>query len=113
MTLGNNIGNQFADVYGTALLSTTTYKLYTGTYNGSQVVIYINGVAINTVATTIYPQFNNTAKSWTIGGNYQRTSPTNASFFEGNIGLVSFYNRALSSQEVLQNYNATKGRFGL
>jgi hypothetical protein len=23
------------------------------------------------------------------------------------------YNRALSAQEVLQNYNATKGRFGL
>ena len=113
MTLGNNIGNQFADVYGTSLLSTTTYKLYTGTYNGSQVVIYINGVAINTVATTIYPQFNNASKSWTIGGNYQRTSPTNASFFEGNIGSVSFYNRALTAQEVLQNYNSTKGRFGL
>lgn len=29
------------------------------------------------------------------------------------IALVRIYNRALSAQEVLQNYNATKGRFGL
>ena len=29
----------------------------------------------------------------------------------GNVGPVQIYNRALSSQEVLQNYNALKGRF--
>jgi hypothetical protein len=31
----------------------------------------------------------------------------------GNISNVLLYNRILSSTEVLQNYNATKGRFGL
>jgi hypothetical protein len=30
-----------------------------------------------------------------------------------NIPIVQIYNRALSAQEVLQNYNATKARFGL
>jgi hypothetical protein len=34
-------------------------------------------------------------------------------FFKGNIATSQIYNRALSAQEVLQNYNATKGRFGL
>jgi hypothetical protein len=34
-------------------------------------------------------------------------------YFYGNIGNVSIYNRALSSTEITQNYNATKGRFGL
>ena len=33
--------------------------------------------------------------------------------FNGNIGPVHIYNRALSSTEVLHNYNALKGRFGL
>jgi hypothetical protein len=28
------------------------------------------------------------------------------------MGMVHVYNRALSGAEVLQNYNATKGRFG-
>ena len=34
-------------------------------------------------------------------------------FFNGNIGPYHIYNRALSSTEVLHNYNALKGRFGL
>lgn len=33
--------------------------------------------------------------------------------FGGNIPAVLLYNRALTAQEILQNYNATKGRFGL
>jgi len=39
---------------------------------------------------------------------------TNADYLlRGNIYTVQIYNRALSAQEVLQNYNATKARFGL
>ena len=34
-------------------------------------------------------------------------------YFTGNIALVHFYNRALSNNEVAQNYNANKGRFNL
>ena len=34
-------------------------------------------------------------------------------FFNGNIAIVQAYNRALSSTEITQNYNALKGRFGL
>ena len=33
--------------------------------------------------------------------------------WRGKIALVRIYNRALSAAEVLQNYNALKGRFGL
>jgi hypothetical protein len=32
--------------------------------------------------------------------------------FKGNIAIVQMYNRALTSSEVLQNYNATKARYG-
>jgi hypothetical protein len=31
----------------------------------------------------------------------------------GNMAIARVYNRALTSTEILQNYNATKGRFGL
>jgi hypothetical protein len=34
-------------------------------------------------------------------------------FFKGNIAQALIYNRALSATEILQNYNATKTRFGL
>ena len=33
--------------------------------------------------------------------------------FNGKVSNVKIYNRALSSGEVQQNYNALKGRFGL
>lgn len=33
--------------------------------------------------------------------------------YAGRIGAVRIYNRVLSAAEVLQNYNATKGRYGL
>ena len=33
--------------------------------------------------------------------------------FNGNLAIARVYNRALTAAEVLQNYNAQKGRFGL
>jgi hypothetical protein len=33
--------------------------------------------------------------------------------FRGNISSVQMYNRALSASEILQNFNATKNRFGI
>ena len=32
--------------------------------------------------------------------------------FKGKIPIVRVYNRALSTEEIKQNYNATKNRFG-
>ena len=34
-------------------------------------------------------------------------------FFKGNIAISQLYNRALSSNEITQNFDAQKGRFGL
>jgi hypothetical protein len=34
-------------------------------------------------------------------------------YFDGNISGINFYDRKLTDAEVLQNYNATKSRFGL
>lgn len=34
-------------------------------------------------------------------------------YFKGNVGISLLYNRALSSTEITQNFNAVKSRFGL
>jgi hypothetical protein len=49
-------------------------------------------------------------QAFTIGNanNGSNLAPSNT-----RIAQTSIYNRALTSQEVLQNYNATRGRFGL
>lgn len=42
-------------------------------------------------------------------GNPQQGSP----FFLGSVAVSRLYNRALSQEEITQNFNATKDRFGL
>jgi hypothetical protein len=75
--------------------------------NGSSSQLYINGMASGAM-------FNPTLTIKTglnLGIACYSVSLDN--FLLGNIPQVSIYNRALSSSEVLQNYNAAKGRFGL
>ena len=45
--------------------------------------------------------------------NFIGNDGSNNADWNGNIGPINYYNRALSSTEVLHNYNALKGRFGL
>ena len=47
-------------------------------------------------------------KNFSIGGLV-----TSARNFKGNVSNNALYNRALSASEVLQNYNAIKGRYGM
>jgi len=39
------------------------------------------------------------------------TFKNSQAYFSGNLYQIHIYNRALSAQEILQNYNATKGRY--
>jgi len=69
--------------------------------------MYINGDLKKNVDGGILSTNTNNADA-TIG-SFDNTQL----FFNGNIALTQIYNRALSAQEVLQNYEATKTRFGL
>lgn len=40
-------------------------------------------------------------------------SDANVNFWQGGIGPVKLYNRALNRQEMLQNFNAHRGRYGV
>jgi hypothetical protein len=42
-----------------------------------------------------------------------RNPTTDQRFFDGRIGAVQIYNRALTAQEVTQNFNALRGRYGI
>ena len=77
-----------------------TYQ--SGVSNGT--LIYINGVSVLTTTITILNQINNL-----FGG-----AEANASQFAScQASSFKMYNRVLTATEVLQNYNATKRRYGL
>ena len=69
-------------------------------------IIYLNGSAVLT--TTVKYNSNNEEVLLGSGASFISTQCLN-----GNISTGLVYNRALSSTEILQNYNATKTRFGL
>ena len=97
-------GGQGAAIYSQQI-STTQYSNLCGTYDGSNIRLYLNG---NLVATqSLTGTISNTGITRISGYD------NNAEVWDGNIAQVSIYNRALSASEVLQNYNANKGRFGL
>jgi hypothetical protein len=78
-----------------------------GIYDGAKVIMYKDGI-LQSNSTAITGNITNTATNVLIG-TYQSTSD----YFNGNIAQTQIYNRALSAQEVAQNYNALKSRFGL
>ena len=57
------------------------------------------------------PPLSDSGEVYVIGRYYSNIA--NTFYFVGNIAHVLLYNRALTDAEILQNYNATKSRFGL
>ena len=76
------------------------------TYDGNTTCrVYEAGILVTTK--TLGAQLNTVLSS-----NVQIGAITSLShYFNSNISQVSMYNRALTAQEILQNYNATKGRY--
>jgi len=76
------------------------------TYDGNTTCrVYEAGILVTTK--TLGAQLNTVLSS-----NVQIGAITSLShYFDSNISQVSMYNRALTAQEILQNYNATKGRY--
>jgi len=85
--------------------------------SGTSMSMYINGVLDSTVSLT----GDRTGPLVSVGSlwgpcnsdSYGAGTDAYTQCFDGTISNVSIYNRQLSASEVLQNYNATKSRFGL
>lgn len=86
------------------------------TYSGTTLTGYINGTAGSPSTITWSPPWVSTANSWYMHFGATDTTTYNAStagYFAGRYGIIRFYNRALTSTEVAQNYNADKIKYGL
>jgi hypothetical protein len=82
------------------------------TWNGTTNSLYINGSLASTSAWNTAPTGAPVSTTWKLGNNTAFAS-TEGSFMNGSVSSVKMYNRALSAQEVLQNFNSLRGRFGL
>ena len=80
---------------------------FVASYRNGYKAIYINGELLQ-ATTNITGTLVQGSATYYIGSNNGANE-----FFEGNYASCKMYNRGLISQEILQNYNATKSRFGL
>jgi hypothetical protein len=112
--------NNGSDGGATISFTSTTWNhigwVFDGTQSGNsnRMKVYVNGVqqtldfsTYNVPASTSPTNFVNCSI-----GNYA-TAGFNYNYFNGLIGLSRLYSTSLSVSDVLQNFNATKTRFGL
>jgi prepilin-type N-terminal cleavage/methylation domain-containing protein len=96
-----------------SLVNFNQYYIFSATYDGSNVLLYENGVLVSSNTQT--GQIYNTSQNggFGIGRDVRYGIGTSGRMLNGNIAQVSIYNRALTPEEIQQNFNATRGRFGL
>lgn len=110
-------GNQIFSVWGdNAVLSgNRAVSLNTWTHvayvfkNANSFKTFVNGTNTATVAVASTITVPNTTAPLYIGAS----TTTGARWFNGRIGLVRLYNAALTSPDILTNYNSSKATYGL
>lgn len=106
---------------GTASINYNTWYHVVLTYNGTNVISYLNKTpGTSTAVSRQVPWVGGTSPNngYVLSiGAHSPTSFTGGSVnnvnFNGRIGLIRAYNRALTSSEVTQNYDANKALYGL
>ena len=88
--------------------STSEWVNITATYENSNYRLYRNGTLIQTLTSFGALNFNFNSN---VQLGYRHLG--SSGYLAATISQGFVYNRTLSAAEVLQNYNATKGRFGL
>lgn len=101
---------RFTDSWNTISVTgagtTGTWNNLVGVNSGTNAYIYLNGVLMAT---------KGSALTYTGTGNFiiGNQSQFNAEYFQGSISNVQVYNIALTSDQVKQNFNAVRSRYGI
>ena len=106
---GGNSSNQSVSAIS---VNDNLWHQITVTFESSSHKSYLDGILFDTISKF---QQNYSATYYYFLGSGKNSQWINAGnmTLSGNISDFKFYNRALTQQEILQNYNATKGRYGL
>jgi len=95
---------------GPLTVSNTTWTNVAVTWNSSTKTasFYINGVLNSSKTNASIVEKASGSANFVVGAFRETTSP-----FDGNISFVKAYNRILTATEIQQNFNATRGRYGI
>jgi hypothetical protein len=88
-------------------LSTNIWYNITAVQSSTKVDYFINGITVGSYSNTAAYQTN------TLEFRIARDRSTIPIYTPANIAGVMFYTRVLTAAEILQNFNATRSRFGV
>ena len=100
---------------GTTITSSpvTVYNVWNHvvvTYDGSYNRIYVNGALLGTST----PAVSGNVSMGSLAGLYiMQTDSSNLDNASGQIGMARIYSTALSQEQIVSNFNAMRGRYGL
>ena len=108
--MGDGLGNYVNSTSYTMSLNTWVQIVYVWKNGATKTLeTYINGASIGSVNHSLSGLLNTPANLYLgsyNGGEYSQ-------YFTGRIGITRLYNAALTSAQVLQNYNANRSTYGL
>ena len=105
---GNSSTGSFAITSPTTAANTWYFGAFTSDGENGTLYRYGNGTTDSVSATA--PGGTYSVKPVVLG---RRGDSSASGFVDGKIGEFQFYNTELSASEILQNYNATKGKYGV
>jgi hypothetical protein len=124
----SNLAGTSPAYHNVAIGRYTDNKVYFNNYDGTEHRVYSNIAILNNWYHVIgvrrsganYLYVNGIQQTQTlssgnpnIGASVTLKIGKIDAYYKGNFSQTRIYNRALTAQEILQNYNATKTRFGL
>ena len=114
VTIGTVLGGDYDFTESINYLNINNIYFLTFVIDNTTAQLYINGILIQTPQTISSTRTQSLTNSW-VNGVFLEPNGTlrPATYANQTLYSLSYYNRALSSNEVLQNYNALKPRFGL
>lgn len=93
---------------------TGTWKQIVVTKDTSNNVrLYVNGALVDTRVGFGSALSHRDTSLWLIGYADGETNPPSSNLITGRFSVAHVYNRQLSDAEVLQNFNAIRGRYGI
>jgi hypothetical protein len=106
---GTFSANQYLLGGDTSTFTSTSWNMYSATYtnNGSSLtaVLYKNGEQLSTATRTQSAPTYYSQEVWLGKANFSTGQ------YDGGYGPLMFYQKVLTQDEILQNYNALKHRF--
>ena len=112
--VGSSDGSDFFIADGNVLTNNSWYNIVVtrlGSSGNSGISIYVNNTLQPLSFTGIFTSIISNSTNYRLGNRQDIIN--NAFPLNGRISNTQVYNRALSATEVLQNYNATRARFGI